>query len=146
VFVAEEGFLQCYRIHSVLAGCGSSSTLTSSEEQSALQGAWSGSGVGIGSEANGYTGTATLTVNGSMGALSIPSASCPVTFNIPLTMQPGKALAGSQFSANGVPYANGYSLSHLNGIFVSSNQLTLEVPFQTPCQSKAVDAQFTLTN
>jgi hypothetical protein len=130
---------------SLMAGCGSSSTLTSSREQSSLQGAWSGSGVGIGSQANGYTGTATLTVNGSMGALSIPSASCAVTFNVPLNMQPGKTLAGSGFFANGVPYVNGYGLSELRGTFVSSSQLTLVVPFQTPCQSQAVNAQFTLT-
>lgn len=77
---------------SILAGCGSSNTLTSSQEQSALQGTWSGSGVGIGSQANGYTGAATLTVSGSMGNLSIPSASCAVTFNVSLNMQPGKTL------------------------------------------------------
>lgn len=117
-----------------------------SQEQSALQGAWSGSGVGIESAANGYSGTATLTVNGSMGTLSIPSTSCTVAFNVPLTMQPGKALAGSGFFANGVANANGYSLSELRGTFVSSSQVTLVVPFQTPCQSQAVDAQFTLTH
>jgi hypothetical protein len=104
-----------------------------------------GSGVGIGSQANGYTGTATLTISGSMGSLSIPSATCPVTFNVPLTMQPSKALPGSGFFANGVPYANGYSLSELRGTFVSSSQITVVVPFQTPCQSQPVDAQFTLT-
>lgn len=129
----------------VLSGCGSSTTLTSSQEQTALQGVWSGTGVGIGSSANGYTGTAILTVSGSMGSLAISSAACPVTFNVPLTMQPGKTLAGSAFFANGVPYAKGYSLSELKGTFVSSTQLTLQTPFQTPCQSQAVDAQFSLS-
>jgi hypothetical protein len=130
---------------SVLAGCGSSSTLTSSQEQSALQGPGRGAGVGIGSQANGYTGTATITISGSMGSLSIPSATCPVTYNVLLTMQPGKTLVGSGFLTTGVPYANGYSLSELTGTFVSSSQITLVVPFQTRSQSQAVDAQFALT-
>jgi hypothetical protein len=71
-----------------------------------------------------------------MGSLSIPSATCPVTFNVPLIMQPGKTLAGSGFFADGVPYANGYSLSELRGTFASSSQITLVAPFQTLCQNR----------
>jgi hypothetical protein len=61
-------------------------------------------------------------------------------------MQPGKTLIGSQFSADGSSPENGYSLSELSGTFVSPNQLTVTVVFQTPCQTQAVDVQFTLTN
>jgi|SRR5579864_2241120 hypothetical protein len=129
----------------VLAGWGSSNPMTSAQERSALQGAWSGSGVGIGSASSGYTGTAAFTVSGSEGSLAIPSTTCSITFNVPLIMQPGKTLAVSGFFADGLPDVNGYGLSELRGTFISSSQLTLIVPFQTPCQSQAIDAQFTLT-
>ena len=128
----------------MLAGRGSN-PMTRAQEQSALQGVWSGSGVGIGSASSGYTGTAALTVSGSEGSLAIPSTTCSITFNVPLIMQPGKTLAVSGFFADGLPDVNGYGLSELRGTFISSSQLTLIVPFQTPCQSQAIDAQFTLT-
>jgi hypothetical protein len=122
----------------VLLGCGSSSSnLTNNQELSALQGGtWSG--------ASETMGTATFAVSGANGALSIASATCPVTFNLGLTMQPGKTLAGSQFSAGGTADENGYQVSSLTGTFVSSNKITLDVAFQTPCQTSA-NAQFTLT-
>jgi hypothetical protein len=134
-------FLGICVLCSILANCGSSSTLTSSQELSALQGAWSGSAT------SGYTGSAALTVNGAEGSLSIPSANCPVTFNLPLTMQPGKALVGSTLAAPGVSNnGNGYWLTSLWGTFSASSQLTLRaIGFKSPCLNQAVDAQFTLT-
>lgn len=126
----------------VLMACGSSSPLTAAQEQSSLQGTWSGDGIALGTES--FSGPATLTVSGSTGSLNIPSA-CPVTFNLPLTMEPFKKLAGSQFHAEGQIPENGYSISGLTGVFVSTTQVTLTVPFQTPCQAQAALVQFTLT-
>jgi hypothetical protein len=67
---------------------------------------WPGNGVGIGSQANGYTGTATLTVSGSMGSLFIPSDTCPLTFNVPHTMQPGPQYEPTPHHASKVPATN----------------------------------------
>jgi hypothetical protein len=128
---------------SVLTACGSSNPITAAQEESSLQGSWSGNGAGVPGSPE-YSGAATFTVNGSTGTLSITGA-CPVTFTVPLTMQPGTALTSSRFHADGIIPENGYSLSDLDGSFVSSTQVTVSVPFQTPCLAEAVDVQFTLT-
>ncbi len=117
--------------------CGTSTPFTSQQELAALQGVWSGSATGA------YSGTAVLTVNGSLGALQLPS-NCPVTFNVPLSMAPGKTLAGSGFTGTGA-YNGGYALSALAGTVNSPSQMTVTANFQTPCLASAVDAQFTLT-
>lgn len=122
--------------------CGTPAKLTSQQELADLQGTWSGSGSAI--SGGVYSGTAILTVNGSMGTLQLPS-NCPATFNVPLTMSPGQNFAGSAFAAAGVPPSGGYGLAQLTGTVNSSSQLTITANFETPCLSSAVDVQFVLT-
>lgn len=125
----------------LLTGCGTGS-ITASQELSDLQGSWSGSGTAANSS---YTGTASFTVGGPTASLAITGEGCPtVTFTIPLTMQPGKALSSSGFTAEGTS-GNGDSLAVLRGSFVSANQITVFAPYQTTCQTQSVDAQFTLS-